>query len=187
MQTFIQLRFLFLIAMAATCWNSVDARVLKSKKMSKKAATGKANARSRMRTLVIRTNLWRIPCLPMSTISPTKTSRTWTSFTPPALQRSAHLMWFGTLTQVPVGGKRKRQALVGRFLFNSRVRISPMESLGSCTDGMKVEAACRYHGVVREDGGIYQDIFGVIRVTYNKYDMIDNVFVQRFHTINRPY
>lgn len=49
----------------------------------------------------------------------------------------------------------------------------------------KMEAACRYHGVVLEAEGNYQDIFGVVKVHFNTDNMIDFVFVQRFHTIDR--
>lgn len=57
-----------------------------------------------------------------------------------------------------------------------------------CLSGKSVvEAACRYHGVVREYGGTYQDIFGVIVVKFNAEDLIDYAFVQRFNTIDRPY
>jgi hypothetical protein len=57
-----------------------------------------------------------------------------------------------------------------------------------CTSaGGTAEAAFRYHGVVREDGGPYQDIFGVIVVHFDRDDLIEYVFVQRLKTINRPY
>jgi hypothetical protein len=52
----------------------------------------------------------------------------------------------------------------------------------------KIEAALRYHSIVSEaEQGNYLDIFGVVKVHYNEDDLIDYVFVQRFHTINRGY
>jgi hypothetical protein len=50
-----------------------------------------------------------------------------------------------------------------------------------------IEIALRYHGVALEAEGNYLDIFGVIKVHYNYEDLIDYVFVQRFHTIDRGY
>ena len=51
----------------------------------------------------------------------------------------------------------------------------------------RVQVALRYHGVIREDAGANQDIFGIIRVHFNRRDKIDYVFVQRFQTLDRPY
>ena len=51
----------------------------------------------------------------------------------------------------------------------------------------RVQVSLRYAGLVREDGSMNQDIFGVARVHFNSRDKIDYVFVQRFQRLDRPY
>ena len=76
-----------------------------------------------------------------------------------------------------------------RFAFH---QWSHYEVDDACDDGSGggsggVTVALRYHGVILEAEGNYQDIFGVIRVRYNADDLVEYVFVQRFHTIDRGY
>ncbi|CAB9528377.1 expressed unknown protein [Seminavis robusta] len=70
-----------------------------------------------------------------------------------------------------------------RFSFHQLSHFEVYED--SETDGILV--AFRYHGVVLEETGNYLDIFGVVREHFNSDDLIDNVFVQRFYTIDRGY
>lgn len=56
-----------------------------------------------------------------------------------------------------------------------------------CVPGESHVVSLRYHGVAREDQGNNQDIFGVVRVTFDEDDLVDHVFVSRFETIDRGY
>jgi hypothetical protein len=53
--------------------------------------------------------------------------------------------------------------------------------------GGGIEVALRYHLVGLEAEGNYNDIFGVIKVNYDEDDLVDYVFVQRLHAIDRGY